>query len=241
MAIIHKEDNSHFISLSDMMTGLMVIFLFISVAYMIKVKEQNQEIQKRNEDVEQLTTAYYQARENILLALRNEFFDDLKKWKAEIKNDLSIVFTDPDILFDSNQMTIKPRFKEILSDFFPRYISVVQKHKDIIQEVRIEGYTDSDGLAGQNQTLEEKYFYNMWLSQGRTWYVLKHCLKDLSESDFNELKELITASGLSFSHMKKDEFGQEDKQASRRVEFRILTKADDRMKAIDEQLKIKSR
>ena len=44
MTFSHKEDNSHFISLSDMMTGLMVIFLFISVAYMIKVKEQSDEI-----------------------------------------------------------------------------------------------------------------------------------------------------------------------------------------------------
>lgn len=238
MAFIHKEDNSHFISLSDMMTGLMVIFLFISVAYMIKVKEQSDEILEQKREVEQLTTAYYKAREDILQALRNEFSYDLAVWKAKLEGDLSIVFTDPDILFDKDQTTIKPKFKEILSNFFPRYISVIQEFKDFIKEVRIEGYTDSDGLVGQ--TLKESYFYNMWLSQGRSREVLGYCLKDFPETDFNELKELITANGLSFSHLKKDEFGKEDKQASRRVEFRIETRADDQMKAIDLQLKLKN-
>ena len=32
MSLTKREDNSHFISLSDMMTALMMIFLFISVA-----------------------------------------------------------------------------------------------------------------------------------------------------------------------------------------------------------------
>lgn len=231
MSIAHKEDNAHFISLSDMMTALMTIFLFISVAIMLQVQE-------KTEDIKKLTSAYYQTHEDILKALIDEFGHDFAEWDAYITLDGSIVFSNPEVLFDSGDVNIKPRFQEILSDFFPRYVAIIKDFKDSIKEIRLEGYTDTDGKAGANQTLQEKYFYNMELSQGRTRSVLNYCLNlpNFSDDDFNELKELITANGLSFSHLKKDMNGVEDKQASRRVEFTILTKDKDKIDEIKNRL-----
>ena len=37
-----REDNDHFIPLSDIMTALMLLFLLISVVYMIKVDDSVQ-------------------------------------------------------------------------------------------------------------------------------------------------------------------------------------------------------
>lgn len=231
MPLKRREDNSHFISLSDMMTALMMIFLFISVAIIHNT-------QKQTLVVREIVAAYSDEQTNLYRDFRKEFEKDLSKWQAEINpEDLSIVFTSPEVLFDTGEDTLKPKFKEMLSDFFPRYIKIIQIHKAHIQEIRIEGYTDTNGLPGQ--TLQESYFYNMKLSQDRTRSVLEYCLglPNFSSDDFDYLKEVITANGLSFSRLIKDSNGVENKSASRRVEFRVLMKSDDNIKNIIQELK----
>lgn len=231
MSLTKREDNSHFISLSDMMTALMMIFLFISVAIIHNT-------QKQTVVVREIVETYSDQQTNMYRDFRKEFEKDLSKWKAEINpDDLSIVFTSPEVLFDTGKDSLKPKFQEMLSDFFPRYIKIIQRHKDHIQEVRIEGYTDTNGLPGQ--TKQESYFYNMKLSQDRTRSVLEYCLglSTFSAEDFDYLKEVITANGLSFSRLIKDSEGRENKAASRRVEFRVLMKSDDNIKNIIQELK----
>lgn len=230
MPLKRHEDNSHFISLSDMMTALMMIFLFISVAIIHNT-------QKQTVVVREIVETYSDEQNNLYRDFRKEFEKDLSKWQAKINpEDLSIVFTSPDVLFDTGKDTLKPKFKEMLMDFFPRYIKIIQMHKDHIQEVRIEGYTDTNGLPGQ--TIKESYFYNMKLSQDRTRSVLEYCLglPEFTSGDFDYLKEVITANGLSFSHLIADN-GVENKSASRRVEFRVLMKSDDKIKNIIQELK----
>jgi hypothetical protein len=36
----HSDDGEHWLSVSDMMSGLMVIFLFIAISYMMQVQEE---------------------------------------------------------------------------------------------------------------------------------------------------------------------------------------------------------
>lgn len=220
MFVKKNDDSSHFISLSDIMTALMMVFLFISVAIIMQ-------IQKQNEVVTNITDSYRTQKEMLYTDLVNEFEKDMVKWGAKInKNTLSIYFIGADVRFDTGSSEVKPEFKDTLTEFFPRYIELIKKHKDAIQEIRIEGYTDSRGKQGQTE--EESYFYNMKLSQDRTRSVLEYCLTlpNFTREDFDYMKEFITANGLSFSRAIRDEYGREDLSASRRVEFRILTNAE---------------
>lgn len=231
MAFRKNHSESHFISLSDMMTGLMMIFMFISIATINSA-------QRQNEIVREIVEVYSDQKANLYRDFRKEFEKDLSKWSATVNpEDLSIVFNSPEVLFDTGEATLKPKFKEMLSDFFPRYMQLIEKYQGNIQEVRIEGYTDTNGLPGQNR--HESYFYNMRLSQDRTRSVLEYCLNlpNVTESQFEYYKEVITANGLSFSHLVKDKNGNENKDGSRRVEFRVLMKADDNIQNIIEELK----
>lgn len=277
------DDNSHFISLSDMMSVLMMIFMLIALISM------RNSIQK-NEVVKEVAIAYQDTQKSLYLDLKNEFEDDLKKWDANINKDtLSITFNSPEILFEKSKSTLKKEFKSILSDFFPRYISIMEnKYKDDIEEIRIEGYTDSDGLIrvitkdvityeniendskgitnsiknampvlfnskdDTNRTVKEvhnkkieyiktsklnSYFYNMKLSQDRARGVLEYCMNlKYSNNKFSWLTDKITANGLSFSKLKYNKDGSENKQQSRRVEFRVKTKADMKIRKIIETL-----
>lgn len=55
---------------------------------------------------------------------------------------------------------------------FPRYLDVLLQFRDSIDEVRIEGHTNS--AWNERSTSDEAYFKNMKLSQGRTRSVLEY-------------------------------------------------------------------
>lgn len=207
------DDESHWLSVSDLMAGLMMIFLFISVSYMRHVEVERDKI------IEVLET--YDKTENAIhSALQEEFKEDFKKWNAELNN-LNITFKAPEVLFDQSSSRLKAEFKLIMDDFFPRYVDILNRFHNEIQEVRIEGHTSSEWTS--SVSAEIAYFNNMELSQGRTRAVLEygHSIPGMQYYDW--LKGKISAVGMSSSKIIRHQDGEEDRVASRRVEFNILT------------------
>ena len=220
-------DEAHWIPLSDLMTGLMVMFLLIAITFMMHVEEEAY-------NVRQVAVAYSEIKDALFAELQAEFKDDLPKWKAQIiREDLSIRFTEPEVLFSTGSSELKPEFKEILSNFFPRYVRILTsaRYKGSISEVRIEGHTSS-GWIGVT-TPEDAYFRNMELSQARTRSTLTYALSLPQVNDQRDwLRRNLTANGLSSSHPVIDATGAEDAARSRRVEFRVRTDAETRIEKI---------
>ena len=226
-AIALQSQEAHWIPLSDLMTGLMVLFLLIAVTYMVRVEADANRIKE-------IAVAYNETRDALYQDLHNEFQDDLPKWKAElVKSDLSIRFKDPDVLFASGRSELKPEFKQILSNFFPRYERILAsaKYRNSISEIRIEGHTSSGWTTVT--TADNAYYLNMELSQARTRSALDLVL-GLPESvaDREWLKHFVTANGLSSSQLVLDDNGNEDVARSRRVVFRVRTDAENRIAKI---------
>lgn len=224
-----KSQDNNWMSISDMMSALMIIFMFISIAFMLKVQHQQKAM---NEIIQE----YASIKIDIYDDLYKEFKEDLPKWDAEIdKKTLSVRFLEPEVLFSVGSSEMNGKFKKIMDDFFPRYINVLsqKKYKDIIQEIRIEGHTSSE-WQGQKGTMDA-YFKNMELSQARTRSVLMYVLNLYEIKNYRDwLIKRITANGLSFSQRIWTESGIEDYEKSRRVEFRIRTNADEKMDKLDE-------
>ena len=215
------------------MTGLMVIFMFISISYIIQIKNKQKER-------DQILEEFRDTKVSLYLDLKKEFESDFveSKWNATLDEDLSIKFLNERVLFDYNQSEIKPEFKKILDDFFPRYMKILlsDKYREKIAEVRIEGHTDSRG----------NYMYNVHLSQERTANVLDYVLFN-PKSVFNTfnyqtrclVRFWLTANGFSYGRTVDENFqftltsgNSENQQKSRRVEFRIITKSDEVIKQI---------
>jgi outer membrane protein OmpA-like peptidoglycan-associated protein len=155
-----QDSGEYWISISDLMSGLMVVFLFIAVAYITNIYVTYERLQSR-----------------LYTELVDEFEQDLPRWNAIIKReDMAVRFREPDVLFDVGSAYLKPRFQAILDDFFPRYIRILTQERYIgeIEEVRIEGHTSSEWTA-QADSLEA-YINNMELSQDRTRSVLEYVL-----------------------------------------------------------------
>lgn len=215
------EEGEQWLSVSDLMAGLMVIFLFVAITYIRPIVETQNKIRE-------IVVTWNAAEVDIHRALENEFRNDLKRWNAELDGKtLSIKFKAPEVLFDPSTAELKPDFKKILREFFPRYIAILFNFRHAIAEVRIEGHTSSEWIGAKSA--DEAYFRNMRLSQARTRSVLEYCMA-LEEIEHQKTwtLALLTANGLSSS---KPIIVQdiEDKEASRRVEFRVRTNAKEQI------------
>lgn len=212
-----KEENAFSLSTGDLMAGLLFIFILLLMGALLQVQE-------KAEQDEEVVKRYDQIKTQLYIDLQKEFKKDLTVWRATIDSTLSIRFQEPSMLFDEGLDVLKPNFKVILDDFFPRYIAVLSRpqYKDNIEEIRIEGHTNSNG----------GYYSNMKLSQDRTRAVLQYCFSLMEEDDVKWLRGLVTANGLSSSHLIFTKSGEEDKNLSRRVEFRVRTNAEKQLEDI---------
>lgn len=214
-----NAENVFALSTGDLMAGLLFIFILLLMGALLQVQE-------KAEQDEEIVKKYDQIKTQLYIDLQAEFKDDLPVWRAVIDSTLCVRFQEPAMLFDNNMAVLKPSFKEILNDFYPRYIAILNKpeYRDNIEEIRIEGHTDSNG----------SYFHNMELSQNRTRAVLEYCMSLMRPDQIEWAKNFITANGLSSSHpILKN--GVEDKDLSRRVKFRVRTNAEKQLEVITEK------
>jgi outer membrane protein OmpA-like peptidoglycan-associated protein len=229
--LFHKPD-AEWISISDLMSGLMMIFLFIAISFMNSV-------QIRANQVKKIAVAYQELQDSLYQDLYEEFKQDLPRWQAEIDRDsLSVRFHEPEVLFEQGRYEVTPRFQEILAEFFPRYLKILylEKYRDNIEEIRIEGHTSSEWTRITDR--ETAYFLNMQLSQDRTRSVLIYCLSLVDDVQLKEwTRHYLTANGLSSSRLVFTEDGTEDEHRSRRVEFRTKTAAEKKVVEIIEEMK----
>jgi outer membrane protein OmpA-like peptidoglycan-associated protein len=226
-----NSNQSYWIPMADLMTGLMMVFMLLTAAFMLRVEKTTTLVVKEYESTKQ----------DMQLALQKEFARDLKQWNAEMLGDMTIRFNDPTVLFATGSSDLRPRFKEVLRQFFPRYVALLTsgQYQGAVKEIRIEGHT-STAWTG---TTDEKtaYFRNMELSQARTRSTLEYLLS-LSDVQPHEkwLVQHVTANGLSSSHpLTPGDNSTAAQHANQRVEFRIVTNASEKMDLIAEKLQSK--
>ena len=222
-------------SVSDLMTGLMIIFLFVAIAYMIQVKE-NQTV----------LTDYVETKNHLHDKLVKEFEGDTAKWQMAIGKDLSMKFNNPQVLFATCSYQLTPQFCEILDEFIPRYLDILLNDSlsSKIQEIRIEGHTDN---VPAPQFGKDPFMANIILSQLRSYSVLDYIrnmqsYQAYSEDKKQKLEFWFTANGLSYGKSIDANgnytaiSGQPiDCGKSRRVEFRLVTEGEEVLENFVEQ------
>lgn len=223
------------------MAGLLLIFVLLLSFLMLNLTEQEERLREKEKHLLKIVETYMKLRKDLYISLKREFEKDLEKWQAVLnRENLSVRFKEPEVLFEQGKAEVRPDFETILEDFFPRYVQILKHPKYIndIAEIRIEGHTSSEWSEEVSEA--EAYIRNMKLSQDRTRRVLEYVLQ-ISEISENKdwLKQYLTANGLSSSKLIFQE-GAEDKAESRRVEFRVRTNAEKQLdKLLEENREIR--
>lgn len=239
-----EEETSYWLSYSDMMAALLLIFILIisftilqsQTVYEAKenelaaqkelVEEQQEQLEEQQEELDKLIGI----RKELIEALKEEFEGSSLSVKVDSKT--GSIALDSSILFDSGQFALKNTGEDLLKKFLPKYIKVLtsKEFKEYVSEIIVEGHTDSQG----------DYLYNLELSQKRALSVSSFCLDTekavLSQKQIEKLRKIVTANGKSFSNPVLDADGKEDQNASRRVEFLFRLKDEEMINDMSEVL-----
>jgi outer membrane protein OmpA-like peptidoglycan-associated protein len=228
----------------------MMIFMLIAIVYMVQTEAETEQIEAEKDAIlterdrieaqkiriREIAVVYQDLKQRLYEDLNNEFQRDLERWGAKLDRDsLTVRFRNPDVLFEEGSAELRPRFRLILDDFFPRYAAILNsdEYRTDIEEVRIEGHTSSVWTVSTSE--EDSYFLNMELSQARTRSTLRYVLSlPRVRDDLAWLRGHLTANGLSFSKLITNSHAVEDLVASRRVEFTVRTNAEEKIARIVE-------
>ncbi len=101
---IGQSNQTHWIPLADLMTGLMMVFMLLTAAFMLRVEQTTTLVIKEFEETKRDMTQ----------ALQMEFKNDLKQWNADLLGDMTIRFNDPTVLFATGSSQLRPEFKQVL-------------------------------------------------------------------------------------------------------------------------------
>ena len=227
------ESSEGWIGTADLMAGLMMVFLLLAI-WRSEVSDPQKPCPPIicDEPVDEVLVALQEAEDKIREALNKEFESDFKKWNATIlEESITIRFLD-NIFFEQGESQLKPEAREILENFFPRYMRVLHDgFADVIREVRIEGHTSSEwGLDDTTEQNSEQFAFikNMELSQARTRATMEYVLTLPDTAPYEKwIRKKVTANGLSSARLlnsngKELQEGEaEDKKLSRRVEFAV--------------------
>ena len=173
-----------------------------------------------------------------IIGVKAELIEDLNQEFAENQINVNIdpqtgaIVLDSSVLFAFRESELTPEGEQILYEILPVYCEVLlsEQYADYVAEIIIDGYTDSQG----------DYLSNLELSQNRAFAVASylHMISGafLDPNSQKVLQEKLTANGRSESNLILDENGQEDRDASRRVEVKFRLKDDEMIQELSDVL-----
>jgi len=199
-----EGESPFWISFSDLMSALMVLFLLVMAVTLISVTKdvtssEQRKIQREKDIKELMSTIREESRD----------FPEVKVNESTYRIDLGDI-----VRFDSGRSDIQGAGAK----FLRRYVPVLLKAQasDLgakwIRRIVVEGFTDQDGT----------YLYNLGLSLDRSRRVVCVLYSQpgtdevpLTDNQKRQIRELFLVGGYSFNSMKTS------KEASRRVELKV--------------------
>lgn len=196
-----EGESPFWISFSDLMSALMVLFLVVMAVTLVAVTDSLDKVTKTQIE-----------RNNAIKKVMSMIADDPASSGVLVDRQNYRIDLGKQVRFESNSFVISTT----ASDFLRHYVPVLlrakgtEEGKKWMRRVVVEGFTDEDGT----------YLYNLRLSLDRSRSVVcslfaKGNGNTLTSEQLRQVQELFLVGGYSFNSIQKD------KAASRRVEFKI--------------------
>lgn len=208
-----EEENVFWVTMSDLLLGLTMVFMTLFVLAMTGFTQTKVQQQQAQSEVAQELTK----------ALNEQKIDaQIDKLTGQVKiSDLE--------LFNVNSYTLSDNGKKYLNKFMPIYINTIfsnQKISDKIINVVVQGHTDSQSYSGI-KSKEEQFTKNMDLSLKRANAVAEYIFKTPYNKTYsNKITKTLVVEGKSYTEPILIN-GKEDYNKSRRVELELIVKNTD--------------
>lgn len=145
----NQSKNDFWIGFSDLMTGLMLVFIVLSLTFMAIAKQKIDEVNKQ--------------KKNIIVILSDKLASN--DIKVEYDKEKGTVTISQDILFEWKKPNLNSKgieFIHLFSSTLDRNIFSNNDYKDLIKYVHIEGYASKEGTIDHNFILAFERAKNVW-------------------------------------------------------------------------------
>lgn len=252
----NDEETSYWLSYSDMMAALLLIFVLIISFTMLQSKRQYEEkerellsqqnvigeqqdqleqqkkameSQKKIVDQQKEQMASQQAQLDKIIGVKSNLISALKDEFDGSDLSVSVDSQTAAITFDASVLFDKGKheIKDEGKNFLDQFLP---RYFSVLLKNDFHQYISEVIIEGHTDTTAD-YLYNLELSQQRALAVAKYCLDEKSSSvskdQIEQLQKIMTANGRSFSNPVYNSDGSIDMDASRRVEFKFRLKDEE--------------
>jgi len=204
----YTDDSTFSLSISDLMSALLLIFILLLSGTLLKLAEQ-QEINQAQLD---LISEQQKAKRSIIAQLKGE----MEEFDIEVDPKTGVIRIKESILFDFGNANLNPEGERFLNKFIPKYAAILLNKKEIkeqIGQIIIEGHTDNIG----------SYSQNLHLSLERANSVASIIFQDsfIEFKEKSEFQKKLSVNGRSFINPIIDNKTKEHRDQNRRVEFKF--------------------
>lgn len=187
----HEGESPFWISFSDLMSALMVLFLVVMAVTLVSVTQS----------IDAATRATIE-RSAAINRVMQMIAQDPKSVGVGVDQQNFRIDLGKEVRFDSGSFTISATAGQFLRNYIPVLLRAKEtpEGQRWIRSVVVEGFTDEDGT----------YLYNLQLSLDRSRSVVcalfqgKGVAETLTPEQLRKVQELFLVGGYSFNSIKKD-------------------------------------
>jgi len=232
-----SDEENYFVSLSDLMTGVLFVFVILTTALALHYHMKSGELEKATQGVIEARSKALQVQEALdalakVLREREQIRkDELQKLVSRLRDNKITVELDETngilrlpgrLLFDASKAQLQPDGEKALSLLAKEMLPVVQKgcgESPLKWEaIYIEGHTD-------NIPIREDFPSNWHLSSARaisTYNALLLAEPGLAKQFNHQQKAVIGISGYGDQRPVADNVTEEGRQKNRRIDIRFV-------------------
>ncbi len=218
-----KEKNNELLKNIDEKDAKILILLKNLEENEINIQNKEQKLKELINRLNAFKVEYKKLKDNktkLISALQEKLSNDIL-----INLNSGSISLNASILFDKAEFVLKEEAKKNLEKVLRKYFDAILSTPNIlanIDNIVIEGHTDSDG----------GYLYNLELSQKRALEIMKFINTFYKDQ---KLEKLLVAVGKSYNDLIVVN-GVEDKQASRRIEIKLSFSNEQATKEFEDSL-----
>lgn len=202
------EESTFSLSISDLMSALLLIFILLLSGTLLKLAEQ----QELNQAQLELISEQQKAKRSIIDQLKGE----MDEFDIEVDPKTGVIRIKDSILFQFGKSDLTDEGINFLNRFIPKYANILLSKKEIkeqIGQIIIEGHTDNVGSYAKNLHL------SLERANSVASLIFQNSFTEFKEK--NDFQKKLSANGRSFINPIIDNKTEEHRAQNRRVEFKF--------------------
>jgi chemotaxis protein MotB len=217
-----EQDESYFVSMTDLMVGMLFVFIILLMAFALNLKEQETKLT-------QLDHAREEMLRDIETALKN------KGIPVTVLPESGVLRLPEQVLFDVNKAELQPegliaigKLGEALDEILPCYAGDLEKPTckgkafGRLESVFVEGHTDDTGSPARNWQLSYQRARAVYIQLQETWPNLGEIRND-KNGQMGAGEKLIGVSGYADQRPINCTEGKDAcRKLNRRIDMRFI-------------------